>query len=195
MSILADSQIRDLCVDTDLPMISPFFPSQFKQRPDGGKIVSFGLSSYGYDIILGNKFKIFTNVNNGIVDPAGVDESCFIDVEKDDDDFVLIPPNSFLLAHSKEYFRMPNDVTGVVLGKSTYARVGCVCLATPLEAGWEGIVTLEFANTTNLPMKMYAGQGCAQVLFFQGSVPCEVSYAMRGGKYQGQSGGITLPRL
>jgi dCTP deaminase len=154
------------------------------------KVVSYGLSSYGYDVRLTRKFKIFTNVNNTVIDPLDFDENAFVDFEGD---VCIIPPNSFVLAASEEYFNMPADVTGLVLGKSTLARCGCSCLATPLEAGWSGQVTLEFANTTPLPMKLYAGQGAAQVLFFQGSMPAEVSYATRSGKYQGQTG-ITLPK-
>lgn len=155
------------------------------------KVISFGLSSYGYDFRLGNKFKIFTNVNNSIVDPKNFDTSAFVDFEGD---VCIIPPNSFVLASTLEKVNMPRNVTGVVLGKSTYARCGISCLATPLEAGWSGHVTLEFANTTPLPAKLYAGEGCCQVVFYAGEAPL-VSYADRGGKYMNQAAEPVAPRL
>lgn len=173
----------------------------FFDSPDRGflareKIVSYGLSSYGYDLRCGHKFKIFTNVNAAIVDPKALDTRSFVDVEVENDgDYVIVPPNGFALTYSMERIIMPPDVTGIVLGKSTYARTGLVCLATPLEAGWEGYVTLEFANTTPLPMKLYAGEGSCQVVFFQGAVPCEVSYAARNGKYMDQPAEVVLPTV
>lgn len=163
-------------------MISPFENKLIREDSEGNKVISYGLSSYGYDIRLGNKFKIFTNVNNAIVDPKQDDPKAYVEVESDT---IIIPPNSFILAHSMERFKIPRDVSALVTSKSTYARNGNVCIATPLEAGWEGYVTLEFANTTPTAIKMYAGEGCAQVLFFK-SFPCKTSYADRGGKYMNQ---------
>lgn len=198
MTILSDKQIKDLCLgssfyDEDkqpLPMISPYNPSQTRIDDKGNRILSWGQSSYGYDVRVSNKFKIFTNINTTVIDPLAFDDKNYVDFEGE---FVIIPPNSFILASTIEYFNIPSDVIGVVLGKSTLARCGCSCLATPLEAGWSGELVLEFANTTPLPMKFYANQGCAQILFFKGDVPCEVSYATGNRKYQGQTG-ITLPR-
>lgn len=212
MTLLADHQIEALCIqvdgtmklysDSDVAratserknaMISPFSRESVRKNSKGAQIPSYGLSSYGYDISLGNDFKVFTNVNNSIVDPMNFDESCFVEVHKEDDDYIIIPPNSFILAVSKEYIRMPDNVLAVCLGKSTYARCGIICIVTPLEPGWHGHITLEFSNTTTLPAKMYVGAGCAQLLFHKGDTPCEVTYADRNGKYQGQVG-ITLPK-
>lgn len=184
MTILADYEIRELC-NADKPMISPFVNGQVRMSDVGDKVISYGLSSYGYDLRLGRNFKIFTNVNNCVIDPKNFSEKSFVDFEGD---VCIIPPNSFVLAASAERIIMPDDVVGVVLAKSTYARCGISCLATPLEPGWEGYVTLEFANTTPLPAMLYAGEGSCQVLFFRGNV-CEVSYASRQGKYQNQSAG------
>lgn len=200
MTILADHQIAALCHGSDLPMIHPYIPDQVRSvltssDAHGGKalvekkILSYGTSSYGYDVRIQNKFKIFTNINSTVIDPLAFDNKSFVDFEGD---VCIIPPNSFVLACTVEYFNMPLDVTGIVLGKSTYARCGCMCLATPLEAGWSGEIVLEFANTTPLPMKLYAGQGAAQVLFFKGDSLPNVTYAQRGGKYQNQRG-IQLP--
>lgn len=163
-------------------MIEPFVGSLVRVNEQGEKVISYGLSSYGYDIRLGNKFKIFTNVNNAVVDPKQDDPRAYVEVESDT---IIIPPNSFILAHSVERFKIPSDVLGLVMSKSTYARNGNVCIATPLEPGWEGYITLEFANTTPTAIKMYAGEGCAQVLFMK-STECDVSYADRGGKYMNQ---------
>ena len=149
------------------------------------KIISYGTSSYGYDVRIANEFKIFTNVNNTVLDPKNFNDKSFVDFVGD---VCIIPPNSFVLARTLEYFKMPDNVTGLVLGKSTYARLGVSCLATPIEAGWEGEIVLEFANTTPLPVMLYANEGAAQLLFFEGNVPCEVSYATRGGKYMSQRG-------
>lgn len=185
--ILSDRQIAELCATEN--MISPFADRQVRVNEAGEPIISYGLSSYGYDLRLGREFKIFTNAHQGqgVVDPKNFDMKNYVEHEGDS---VIIPPGGFLLGHSVEYIRMPANLTGVVLGKSTYARCGCICLATPLEAGWEGQVTLEFANNTPLPLKMYAHEGSAQVLFFSGA-PCKVSYADRAGKYQHQRG-VTL---
>lgn len=155
------------------------------------KIISYGQSSFGYDLRLGRKFKIFTNVNNSIVDPKRFDDKSFVDFEGD---VCIIPPNSFVLASSLEKINMPRNLTGVVLGKSTYARCGISTLATPLEGGWSGHVTLEFANTTPLPAMLYAGEGCCQVLFYEGEQPL-VSYADRGGKYMNQPDEPVAPRI
>lgn len=153
------------------------------------KVISYGVSSYGYDIRVANEFKIFTNINSTVVDPKNFDEKSFVDFIGD---VCIIPPNSFVLARSVEYFCMPKNVTGIVLGKSTYARCGISTLATPLEAGWEGYITLEFANTTPLPAMIYANEGACQVLFMEGEVDCLTSYADRAGKYMKQTG-IQLP--
>lgn len=185
------------------PMIEPFVPHQVKTKTDPypsstgeddapRRIISYGLSSYGYDLRVGRQFKIFTNVNSSIIDPKNFDDKSFVDFEGD---CCIIPPNSFVLASSLEYMRLPRNVTGIVLGKSTYARCGISCLATPLEAGWEGHVTLEFANTTPLPAKLYAEEGACQVQFFEGRIPCEVSYSDRVGKYMRQEAGPVTPRV
>lgn len=189
--ILSDKQIESLCVNTDTPLIQPFFSTQVRALDNGNKVVSFGLSSFGYDLRVGRKFKIFTNVNNSIIDPKDFSENSFVDFEGD---VCIIPPNSFVLAYSEELIAMPNDVLGVVLGKSTYARCGINCLATPLEPGWTGHVTLEFANTTPLPAKIYAGEGSCQVLFLKGEV-CKTSYSDRNGKYQNQSAEPVIPKM
>jgi dCTP deaminase len=171
-------------------MIVPFEPGQVRKK-DGQRIVSYGTSSYGYDVRCANEFKIFTNINSTIVDPKAFDERSFVDFVGD---VCIIPPNSFALARTVERFRIPRSVLTVCLGKSTYARCGIIVNVTPLEPEWEGYVTLEFSNTTPLPAKIYAGEGCAQMLFFESDEPCEISYADRGGKYQGQSG-VVVPRM
>ncbi|ARU57651.1 deoxycytidine triphosphate deaminase [Oleiphilus messinensis] len=170
-------------------MIEPFEPGQVRFG-EQGKIVSYGTSSYGYDVRCSNEFKIFTNVHSATVDPKRFDEASFVDMESD---VCIIPPNSFALARTVEYFRIPRTVLTICLGKSTYARCGIIVNVTPLEPEWEGHVTLEFSNTTNLPAKIYANEGVAQMLFFESDEECEVSYKDRGGKYQGQTG-VTLPR-
>lgn len=169
-------------------MIEPFEAQQVR-KIGAEKIISYGVSSYGYDVRCTNKFKIFTNINSAIVDPKNFSEDSFVDVESD---VCIIPPNSFALACTVEYFRIPRDVLVICLGKSTYARCGIIVNVTPLEPEWEGHVTLEFSNTTNLPAKIYANEGVAQMLFFQSDEVCNVSYKDRGGKYQGQTG-VTLP--
>ena len=171
-------------------MIDPFSDTQVRKTEQGASIISYGLSSYGYDLRVSNEFKVFTNVFNTVVDPKAFNEKSFVDLEAD---ICVIPPNSFALARSVEYFRIPRDVLTVCLGKSTYARCGIIVNVTPLEPEWEGHVTLEISNTTPLPARIYANEGLAQVVFLGGDEICEVSYADRAGKYLGQRG-ITLPR-
>ncbi|CAN5893503.1 dCTP deaminase [soil metagenome] len=184
MSIKPDHWIRRMAREHG--MIEPFEDSQVRRGT-----ISYGVSSYGYDMRVAHEFKIFTNVNNAIVDPKGFDERSFVPFEGE---VCVIPPNSFALARSVEFFRIPRSVLCICLGKSTYARCGQIVNVTPFEPEWEGYVTLEISNTTPLPAKIYAGEGIAQVIFFQADEPCEVSYADRKGKYQGQVG-VTPPRL
>jgi dCTP deaminase len=170
-------------------MIQPFSAKQVRTLKNK-KIISYGVSSYGYDVRCAKEFKIFTNINSAIVDPKNFDAKSFVDVVSD---VCIIPPNSFALARTVEYFRIPRNVLTICLGKSTYARCGIIVNVTPLEPEWEGHVTLEFSNTTNLPAKIYANEGVAQMLFFESDEECAVSYKDRGGKYQGQIG-VTLPK-
>ncbi len=170
-------------------MIDPFEPCQIRES-DSGRIISYGTSSYGYDIRCSDEFKIFTNINSAIVDPKNFDANSFVDLQSN---ICIIPPNSFALARTVEYFRIPRNVLTLCLGKSTYARCGIIVNITPLEPEWEGYVTLEFSNTTPLPAKIYANEGVAQVVFFESDEDCKVSYRDRGGKYQGQTG-VTLPK-
>lgn len=191
--ILNDRQIIELA--TRKAMIDPFVSSQVKTSTGavGNKqhaVISYGTSSYGYDVRCAGEFKVFTNVNSTIVDPKAFDSRNFVEVKSD---VCIIPPNSFALARTVEYLRIPRDVLVVCLGKSTYARCGIIVNVTPLEPEWEGHVTLEFSNTTPLPARIYANEGVAQLLFLRGEL-CETSYADRGGKYQGQTG-VTLPRV
>ena len=186
--IKSDKWIRRMAESTG--MIEPYEPGQVREV-DGKRIVSYGTSSYGYDVRCANEFKVFTNINSTIVDPKRFDEKSFVDFTGD---VCIIPPNSFALARTIEYFRIPRNVLVVCLGKSTYARCGIICNVTPLEPEWEGHVTLEISNTTPLPAKVYANEGIAQFLFFKGDSVCEVSYADRAGKYMGQKG-VTLPRM
>ena len=172
-------------------MIEPFVDRQVRES-EGKKIVSFGLSSYGYDLRVANEFKVFTNVYHSVVDPKKFREDAFVSITTDD--YCIIPPNSFALARSVEYFRIPRDVITLCIGKSTYARCGIIVNVTPFEPGWEGFVTLEISNTTPLPAKIYAGEGLAQVIFLLGNEQCEVSYADRKGKYMHQTS-ITYPSL
>ena len=188
MSIKSDKWIRHMAETTG--MIEPFEPGQVKHNGEE-RIVSYGTSSYGYDIRCSDEFKIFTNINSTIVDPKNFDEDSFVDVKSD---VCVIPPNSFALARTIEYFRIPRNVLTVCLGKSTYARCGIIVNVTPFEPEWEGYVTLEISNTTPLPAKIYANEGIAQVLFFQADDECETSYADKKGKYQSQKT-IVLPRL
>ncbi len=185
--IMPDHWIREQAQNNQ--MIEPFVEKQNREK-DGEKIISYGLSSYGYDTRVANKFMIFTNVDNAIVDPKNFSSQSFVERETD---VCVIPPNSFVLCHTVEYFKIPKDVLVICLGKSTYARCGLIVNVTPLEPGWEGHVTLEISNTTPLPAKVYANEGIAQLLFFKGSTPCEVNYASRAGKYMEQRG-VTLPR-
>ncbi len=171
-------------------MIEPFEPQQVKETA-GRRLVSYGTSSYGYDIRCSNEFKIFTNINSTIVDPKAFDEKNFVEFTGE---VCIIPPNSFALARTVEYFRIPRNVLTICLGKSTYARCGIIVNVTPLEPEWEGHVTLEFSNTTPLPARVYANEGVAQVIFIESDEICEISYKDRGGKYQGQQG-VTLPRI
>lgn len=187
MSIKSDKWIRRMALEEG--MISPFESSQVRES-GRGKVISYGTSSYGYDIRCSNEFKIFTNINSAVVDPKKFDEESFVEFIGD---VCIIPPNSFALARTVEYFRIPRNVLTVCLGKSTYARCGIIVNVTPFEPEWEGYVTLEFSNTTPLPAKIYANEGIAQVVFFEADEPCEISYADRGGKYQGQTG-VTLPK-
>ena len=189
MTIKSDRWIRRMAERHR--MIEPFEARQVKEA-QGRKIVSYGTSSYGYDIRCSNEFKIFTNINSTIVDPKQFDAKSFVDYKGE---VCIIPPNSFALARTVEYFRIPRNVLTICLGKSTYARCGIIVNVTPLEPEWEGHVTLEFSNTTPLPARIYANEGVAQMLFFQAEKDdvCETSYKDRGGKYQGQTG-VTLPR-
>ena len=186
MSIKSDKWIRRMAEQHG--MIDPFEPKQVRQGANG-KIISHGTSSYGYDIRCSNEFKIFTNINSAIVDPKAFSPTSFVDVVSD---VCIIPPNSFALARSVEYFKIPRNVLVICLGKSTYARCGIIVNVTPLEPEWEGHITLEFSNTTPLPAKIYANEGVAQLLFLESDEVCETSYKDRGGKYQGQKG-VTLP--
>lgn len=187
MTIKSDRWIREMAEKKG--MIEPFEPGQVRQK-GGEKLISYGTSSYGYDVRCSREFKVFTNINSATVDPKNFDEGSFVHVESD---VCVIPPNSFALAATVEYFRIPRNVLTVCLGKSTYARCGIIVNVTPLEPEWEGHVTLEFSNTTTLPAKIYANEGVAQMLFFESDEVCETSYADRGGKYQGQRG-VTLPK-
>jgi dCTP deaminase len=184
MAIKPDRWIRRMALEHR--MIEPFCETQVR---DG--VVSYGLSSYGYDVRIADEFKIFTNINSTIVDPKRFDPRSFVDLKGE---VCIIPPNSFVLARTVEYFRIPRNVLTVCVGKSTYARCGIIVNVTPFEPEWEGIVTLEVSNTTPLPARIYANEGIAQVLFFESDEPCEVSYADKRGKYQAQQG-LTLPRL
>ena len=187
MSIKSDKWIRRMAREHGL--IDPFEPGQVREGA-AGRVISYGTSSYGYDVRCAPEFKIFTNINSTIVDPKQFDEKSFVDVTSD---VCIIPPNSFALARTVEYFRIPRNVLTLCVGKSTYARCGVIVNVTPLEPEWEGHVTLEFSNTTTLPAKIYANEGIAQMLFFESDEVCETSYADRGGKYQGQKG-VTLPK-
>jgi len=188
MSIKSDKWIRRMAVEHR--MIEPFEPGQVRSV-EGRRIVSYGTSSYGYDVRCSDEFKVFTNVHSTVVDPKNFDEKSFVDLKGD---VCIVPPNSFALARTVERFKVPRNVLVVCLGKSSYARCGIVVNVTPLEPEWEGFVTLEFSNTTPLPAKIYANEGVAQMLFFESDEVCETSYADRGGKYQGQKG-VTLPKM
>ena len=187
MAIKSDKWIRRMAKEQD--MISPFEANQVRTI-DNKKIISYGTSSYGYDIRCASEFKVFTNINSTIVDPKNFDPKSFVEIHAD---YCIIPPNSFALARTVEYFKIPRNVLTVCLGKSTYARCGIIVNVTPFEPEWEGYVTLEFSNTTPLPAKIYANEGVAQVLFFESDEECETSYKDRNGKYMGQVG-VTLPK-
>ena len=184
MSVMSDRWIRKMA--REHRMIEPFHENQVRQG-----VISYGVSSYGYDARIADEFKIFTNINSSIVDPKNFDPRSFVDFKGE---VCIIPPNSFALARTVEYFRIPRSVVTVCVGKSTYARCGIIVNVTPFEPEWEGIVTLEVSNTTPLPAKIYAGEGIAQVLFFESDEICETSYADKKGKYQAQQD-LTLPRL
>lgn len=198
------NRIRNIDLNRKKPMISPFVPHAVREEPfeyksedspcsETGvkKIVSYGLSAGGYDVRLAHKFKIFTNVRNALIDPLNVTEDCYVEVEGD---HCIIPPNSYILGHTMETFDIPRDVMAICLGKSTYARLASIVNVTPIEPGFKGDVVIEIANCSPLPLKVYAGQGIAQFVFFKLDRPCKVSYADKGGKYQGQSG-LTTARL
>jgi dCTP deaminase len=187
MSVLSDFEIVKRAKEG---MISPFEPELVRSN-QSGKIISFGTSSYGYDARVAKEFKVFTNINNSIVDPKDFSSDNFVDKETD---CLILPPNSFALARTIEYFQIPRDVIVICLGKSTYARCGIIVNVTPLEPEWEGHVTLEFSNTTNLPAKIYANEGACQFIFFKADVECKTSYKDRGGKYQSQTG-VTIPKM
>ena len=183
MSIRPDHWIRRMALEQH--MIEPFVETQVREG------ISYGLSSYGYDLRVSDEFKVFTNVFSTVVDPKSFDSRSFVDMRTD---CCIVPPNSFALARSVEYFRIPRNVLTLCVGKSTYARCGIIVNVTPFEPEWEGYVTLEISNTTPLPAKIYAHEGLAQVLFFESDSPCEISYGDRKGKYQGQTG-ITIPKV
>lgn len=219
MTMISDRRIRELCEDMDIdhehsdrvghlvyhpPMISPFVGESVRVRKaktgyddgqqvhaDKMKVISYGLSSFGYDVRLANIFKIFTNVSNALIDPKNLDNRAHVDHEGDD---CIIPPNSYVLGHTVETFNIPENVTAICVGKSTYARAGVIINVTPIEAGFRGQVVIEIANATTLPVKVYANEGIAQLLFFESQDRCETSYADRCGKYQDQKG-ITLPKV
>ena len=184
MSVKPDRWIRRMALEQK--MIEPFTDRQMREG-----VISYGVSSYGYDIRVADEFRIFTNVNSTIVDPKHFDPKSFVEIKGE---VCIIPPNSFALARSVEYFRIPRNVLTLCVGKSTYARCGIIVNVTPFEPEWEGFVTLEISNTTPLPAKIYANEGLCQILFFHGDQPCETSYADRKGKYQKQQG-IVLPKL
>ena len=184
MSVLSDRSIKKLALEKE--MIKPFIPEQKKDKK-----ISYGLSSFGYDARVSNEFKIFTDVDSALVDPKNFKNNSFVTKKSEE---CIIPPNSFVLASTVEYFKIPKDVLVICLGKSTYARCGIIVNVTPLEPGWEGHVTLEFSNTTPLPAKIYANEGAAQFIFLQGNEIPKVTYSQRKGKYMGQKG-VTLPKV
>ena len=184
MSIKSDRWIKRMALEHG--MIDPFEEQQVREG-----VVSYGVSSYGYDIRVADEFKVFTNINSTVIDPKAFDPRSFVDVKAD---VCIVPPNSFALARTVEYFRIPRNILTICLGKSTYARCGIIVNVTPFEPEWEGTATLEISNTTPLPARIYANEGIAQVLFFESDEPCETSYRDKAGKYQKQTG-ITLPRL
>ena len=184
MGIKPDHWIRKMSLEHK--MIDPFVEGQVSKG-----VISYGLSSYGYDIRVSDEFKVFTNLHSAVVDPKNFDPKSFVEIK---DDYCIIPPNSFALAKTVEYFRIPRSTVTVCVGKSTYARCGIIVNVTPFEPEWEGYVTLEISNTTPIPAKIYSNEGIAQVLFFEGDEECEISYADKKGKYQKQTG-ITHPKI
>jgi dCTP deaminase len=186
MTIMSDKWIKEMSINPEFKMIEPF-----SDKLVTSGVISSGVSSYGYDAKLADEFKIFTNVDNDIVDPKNFTHSTFVNRKSD---ICIIPPNSFALGRTVEYFRIPKDILVICVGKSTYARCGIIVNVTPLEPGWEGHVTLEFSNTTPLPAKIYANEGICQFLFLKGNEPCEISYDQRNGKYMKQQG-VTLPKV
>ena len=191
MSVLSDIEIRERSVKNN--MISPFV-EKLVRKTDEQKVLSYGLSSYGYDVRVSNEFKIFTNINSSVIDPKNFSNENFITKTVNDNESIILPPNSFCLANTVETFKIPRDIVVICVGKSTYARCGIVVNVTPIEPEFEGQVVLEFSNTTNLPAKLYAGEGACQFVFFKADTVCETSYADRSGKYQGQTG-IQLPKV
>lgn len=191
MSVLSDKEICERCKNEG--MISPFVEKSVR-KADNTKVLSYGVSSYGYDVRVSNEFKVFTNINSSIIDPKNFSEDNFVTKVVKDGDCLILPPNSFALANTVETFKIPRDIVVICVGKSTYARCGIVVNVTPIEPEFEGQVVLEFSNTTTLPAKIYAGEGACQFLFFKGNTVCETSYKDRGGKYQNQTG-ITLPKV
>jgi dCTP deaminase len=189
--VLSDREIVDRALSHN--MIYPFLPTQVKEL-NGQRIVSAGVSSYGYDMRVAGDFRVFKTTYMPVIDPKNFDARCFDTVTVGEGEAVIIPPNSFMLARSVEYFKIPRDILAIVTGKSTYARCGLIVNVTPLEPEWEGQVTIEISNTTPLPAKVYAFEGVAQVFFIRGSEVCGISYADKDGKYQGQRG-VVLPRM
>ena len=189
MSIKSDKWIQ--AMSEKHGMIEPFSENQVRLDNDGNKLISYGVSSYGYDVRCSSEFKVFTNIHSAVVDPKSFDEKSFVDINSD---VCVIPPNSFALARTIEYFKIPRNVLTVCLGKSTYARCGIIVNVTPLEPEWEGHVTLEFSNTTPLPAKIHANEGVAQFVFIKGNEKPETTYANRKGKYMKQKG-VTLPKV
>ena len=188
MALLSDREIKEFALKEG--MIKPFSDKLIKHKEDL-KLVSYGLSSYGYDLRVADEFKVFTNVYNSIVDPKNFSEDSFVNIKGN---YCIIPPNSFALARSVEYFKIPRNILTMCIGKSTYARCGIIVNVTPFEPEWEGYVTLEISNTTPLPAKIYSNEGLAQVLFLKGSEVCDISYSDRKGKYMKQTG-IVVPRM
>ena len=196
--VLNDKEILALCDHENGGMITPFETTSVKEVSHiGSRLLSYGVSSFGYDVRLGDEVKIFTNQNAGVIDPKRLDEGTLIDAtikfDPDGSKYVILPPNSYLLGVTMEYFHIPRDVMIIAVGKSTLARAGCICNTTPIEPGFEGNVVIELSNATSLPMRVYLNEGIAQFIFFKGN-PCRTSYADRNGKYQGQTG-VTLPRV
>lgn len=196
MSILSDIEIDALCT-TDTPMISPYV-SEPVREVDGRKVLSYGLSSFGYDVRLDTNFKLFTNVNSVLIDPKDLNPRTLVDMEAiraGDDTYIIVPPHGYVLGNTIETFDIPDDIMVVALGKSTYARSSILINVTPIEAGFQGHVVIEISNGTSLPVKVYANEGISQFLFFKGNMACRRSYKDKLGKYQGQARGITLPKV